>query len=62
MFQDTRSYRGLNRSRQPRLATLAGVTSLAAAISTDPAERIAAGGDMFCHMHSVVAADSSGKS
>jgi hypothetical protein len=31
--RNTRSYRGLNQCRQPRLATLAGVTSLAAAIS-----------------------------
>ena len=32
--RNTRSYRGLNQCRQPRLATLAGVTSLAAGIST----------------------------
>ena len=32
--RNTRSYRGLNQCRQLRLATLAGVTSLAAAIST----------------------------
>jgi hypothetical protein len=30
---NARSHRGLNRCRQPRLATLAGITSLAAAIS-----------------------------
>ena len=29
-YRNARSYRGLNRCRQPRLATLAGVTSLAA--------------------------------
>ena len=33
--RNTQSYRGLNRRRQPRLATSL-VTSLAAAISTDP--------------------------
>jgi hypothetical protein len=32
--RNTRTYRGLNQCRQPSLATLAGVTSLAAGIST----------------------------
>jgi hypothetical protein len=40
MFQgNTRSFRGLNQCRQPRLATLSAV-----AISTDPAERRPAAG------------------
>jgi hypothetical protein len=36
--RNTQSYRGLTQCRQPRLTALSRVTSLAAAISTDPAE------------------------
>src|SRR5262245_4835970 len=38
-FRNTRSSQGLKGGRRPRLATLSRVTSPAAAISTDPAER-----------------------